>query len=105
MIFDDILDLSKLRILAQIKNSKNPARILVRILQESYQNLKRLHMQLFCKDFRALQGTCRNPEGSSDPVDTRRRFNVFTTSATLDRRLIAVEPTSCVHWVHVYEYH
>ena len=90
MIFDDILDLSKLRILAQIKNSKNPARILVRILQESYQNLKRLHMQLFCKDFRALQGTCRNPEGSSDPVDTRRRFNVYKASLRRRQRCIDV---------------
>ena len=29
------------------------------------------------------------------PVDTRRRFNVYTTSY---RRLIDVETTSCVYW-------
>ena len=79
MIFGDILDLSKLIILAQIRNSQNPVRKRLRILQESDKNLKRLHIQSFCKDFRALQETCRNPEGSSYPVDTRRRFNVYKT--------------------------
>ena len=29
------------------------------------------------------------------PVDTRRRFNVYTTS---NRRRIDVETTSCVYW-------
>ena len=32
-------------------------------------------------------------------VDTRRRFNVYTTSPTSYRRLIDVETTSCVYWV------
>ena len=32
---------------------------------------------------------------SIDPVDTRRRFNVYTTSI---RRRIDVETTSCVYW-------
>ena len=35
---------------------------------------------------------------SNIPVDTRRRFNVYTTSPTADRRLIDVETTSCVYW-------
>ena len=33
------------------------------------------------------------------PVDTRRRFNVYTTSLTSYRRCIDVETTSCVYWV------
>ena len=32
------------------------------------------------------------------PVDTRCRFNVYTTSPTLYRRLIDVETTSYVYW-------
>ena len=35
---------------------------------------------------------------SSNPVDTRRRFNVYTTSPTSYRRLIDVETTSYVYW-------
>ena len=34
----------------------------------------------------------------SDPVDTRRRFNVDTTSCDIVRRRIDVETTSCVYW-------
>ena len=33
-----------------------------------------------------------------NPVDTRRRFNVYTTSTTSYRRRIDVEATSCVYW-------
>ena len=33
------------------------------------------------------------------PVDTRRRFNVYTTSIRRQRRRIDVETTSCVYWV------
>ena len=33
------------------------------------------------------------------PVDTRRRFNVYTTSLTSYKRRIDVETTSCVYWV------
>ena len=33
-----------------------------------------------------------------NPVDTRRRFNVYKTSPTLYRRLIDVETMSCVYW-------
>ena len=35
---------------------------------------------------------------SNIPVDTRCRFNVYTTSPTSYRRLIDVETTSCVYW-------
>ena len=34
----------------------------------------------------------------STPVDTRRRFNVYKTSATSYRHLIDVEMMSCVYW-------
>ena len=33
-----------------------------------------------------------------NPVDTRRRFNVYTTSLTSYRRRIDVETTSYVYW-------
>ena len=36
--------------------------------------------------------------GPYNPVDTRRRFNVYTTSETSYRRLIDVKTTSCVYW-------
>ena len=35
-----------------------------------------------------------------NPVDTRRRLNVNTTSYDIIRRRINVETTSCVYWVH-----
>ena len=39
---------------------------------------------------------------SSIPVDTRRRFNVDTTSCDIIRRCIDVEMTSCVYWGKLY---
>ena len=33
------------------------------------------------------------------PVSTRRRFDVYTTSIMLKRRLMDVKTTSCVYWV------
>ena len=34
----------------------------------------------------------------TNPVDTRRRFNVYKTLPTSHRRLTDVETTSCVYW-------
>ena len=36
-----------------------------------------------------------------NPVSTRRRFDVYTTSITLKRRRMDVKTTSCAYWEEV----